>query len=294
MTFTHDLGVGHLVNIDVSRDGGMTWTSVDTLTTTAATSGTYAWLVSGPSTTQARIRVSSASVAASDVSDVNFTIAAAITVTAPNSAVTWGAGSTRTIAWTHTLGAGQAVDIAFSPDNGATWIPMASGAPYSSATTGSYSGPLPSVVTTLGRVGVTWSTESSERDLSDGLATPAAPAVTVTAPNTNVSWLTGSAKNITWTHNLGMAARVLRSRSSRDGGAMSVGVRPRAARIRRTPLARSVGPSPGQPQPCCARADHVDNKWHGFRISETSISGLPQPIAVYCAEHGGPMWCWIQ
>ena len=217
VTFTHNLGVGHLVNIHVSRDGGASWALAGTLTTTAASSGTYVWLVGGPPTQQARIRVSSASVAASDMSDVNFSISPRVTVTAPNTAVTWGAGSTRTITWTHNLGVSQAVDITFSPDNGATWIPIASGVPNATATTGTYTGQVPAVVTTQGRVRVSWSSNSTESDTSDGLVTLAAPAITVTAPNTNVSWVIGSARSLTWTHNLGTAESI-KIELSRDAG----------------------------------------------------------------------------
>jgi hypothetical protein len=218
VTFTHDLGVGRPVNIDVSRDGGVTWALVGTLTTTSATSGSFAWLVTAPSTGQARMRVSSASGTASDMSDVNFTITPSVTVTSPNSAVTWGAGSTRTVTWTHTLGVSSSVDLAFSPDNGATWIPMASGVPNSTATTGTYTGAMPSVVTTQGRVRVSWSGDPSDSDLGDGLVTLATPAVTVTAPNTNVSWTIGSTRTISWTHNLGTLENV-RIELSRDAGA---------------------------------------------------------------------------
>jgi hypothetical protein len=203
VTFNHNLGVGQSVNVDVSRDGGTTWALIGTLTTTSATSGTFAWLVTGPSTPQARIRVRSASGAVSDTSDANFTITASVTVTSPNTAVTWGAGTTRTITWTHTLGVSQSVDIAFSPDNGATWIPLASGVPNSTATSGTYTAAMPAVLTTQGRVRIGWSSDPSDSDSSDGLVTVATPAITVTTPNTNVSWTIGSAKTIKWNHNLG-------------------------------------------------------------------------------------------
>src|SRR5439155_3431634 len=128
---------------------------------------TYPWLVTGPSTAQARIRVTSASGSATDTSDVNFTIASRITVTVANTAVTWAAGSTRTITWTHNLGISQTVDIAFSTNNGGTWTPMASGVANATATTGTYTGPVPAVVTTQGRVRVSWSSNAAESDMSD-------------------------------------------------------------------------------------------------------------------------------
>jgi hypothetical protein len=217
VTFTHNLGVGQQVNLDVSRDGGATWGPIGTMTTTSATSGTYAWAVTGPSTTQARIRVSSASAGVSDISNVNFTISSAITVTAPNTAVTWAAGSTRTVTWTHTLGAAQAFDVDFSPDNGVTWVSMASGVPAATSTTGTYTGAMPATVTAQALVRVSPTGVPVNGDTSNVVFSLVAPAVTVTAPNTNVNWGIGSSKNVTWSHNLGTLESV-QIEVSRDGG----------------------------------------------------------------------------
>jgi hypothetical protein len=73
ITWTHNLGTGSTVNIEISRNGGASWATIAAgVANAGATSGSYSWVVTGPSTTQARIRVSSGS--ASDVSNVNFTI----------------------------------------------------------------------------------------------------------------------------------------------------------------------------------------------------------------------------
>jgi uncharacterized membrane protein len=217
VTFTHNLGVGQQMNIDVSRDGGTTWAPVGSMTTTSATTGTYPWAVTGPSTTLARIRVTAASTGASDISNVNFTISSAITVTAPNTAVTWAAGSTRTVTWTHSLGAAQAFDVDFSPDNGVTWVSMAIGVPAATSTTGTYTGLMPTTVTTQALVRVSPTRVPVNGDTSNVVFTLAAPTVTVTAPNTNVNWTIGSAQNVTWSHNLGTSENV-QIEVSRDGG----------------------------------------------------------------------------
>jgi hypothetical protein len=74
-TFSHNLGTGQVMNIDVSRDGGATFGPITTFTTTSATAGTVPWVVTGPVTTQARVRVTwSTNPAANDMSNVNFTI----------------------------------------------------------------------------------------------------------------------------------------------------------------------------------------------------------------------------
>jgi hypothetical protein len=67
--------MGQAVAIDVSRDGGATFSPITTLTTLSATSGSYAWVVTGPATTQGRIRVTwTTDPAVGDVSNVNFRI----------------------------------------------------------------------------------------------------------------------------------------------------------------------------------------------------------------------------
>ena len=66
--------------------------SLQRLTTTGA-SVTYAWTVTGPPAAGVRIRARwAADATVFDVSDVGFTILPSITVTAPNTSVTWGAG----------------------------------------------------------------------------------------------------------------------------------------------------------------------------------------------------------
>lgn len=209
--------MGQAVNIEVSRDAGATWSPVSTFTTTSATSGTYSWTVSAPPTNQARIRVSwTADPLVTDTSNVNFAILPRTTVTAPNTAVVYGAGSTRLITWSHNLGVGGLVDIAFSPDNGITWASLALGVASSTATTGTYTAPMPATVTTQALIRVSPSSDPSLGDVSNVPFTLASPTVTVTAPNTNVSWAVGTTQLIRWNHNLGTRDSV-RIEIARDG-----------------------------------------------------------------------------
>lgn len=202
--FSHNMAVGSVANIEVSRDGGSVWEFVKALTTTSSTSGAYSWVVPGPPTTRARVRVSWAlDPAVSDTSDVDFTILPRVTVTAPNTAVTWTAGTTRKVSWSHNLGLGGTVDISLSPDNGVTWILLASGVASSASTTGTVNIAMPLVVTTQALIRISPTTDPASGDTSDVPFTLVAPVLAVTAPNTSVSWSVGSSKSITWTHNLG-------------------------------------------------------------------------------------------
>jgi hypothetical protein len=56
----HDLGAGTSVRIELSRDGGSTWTDlVAALPNIGATQGSFDWKVTGPATTNALLRVTS-------------------------------------------------------------------------------------------------------------------------------------------------------------------------------------------------------------------------------------------
>jgi hypothetical protein len=76
ITWSHNLGTLESVQIHVSRDGGATWQTLSPGVANAAnTTGSFAWTVTGPATTSARIRVTwSATATVNDVSDVNFRI----------------------------------------------------------------------------------------------------------------------------------------------------------------------------------------------------------------------------
>ena len=71
------------VKIEVSRNGGTSWAIVNG---NVANSGTFNWTVTGPATTQARIRITSLTdQAVADTSDANLTLGGgSLAVTAPN------------------------------------------------------------------------------------------------------------------------------------------------------------------------------------------------------------------
>jgi hypothetical protein len=123
----------------------------------------------------------------------------------------------RTITWTHTLGTAQTFDVDFSGDNGVTWAVMATGVPAATSTTGTYTGAMPATVTSQALVRVSPAGLPINGDTSNVLFSLVAPVVTVTAPNTNVNWVIGAAKSVTWSHNLGTLEAV-QIEVSRDGG----------------------------------------------------------------------------
>jgi hypothetical protein len=220
ITWTHNLGTLESVSIELSRDSGATWTTLTAnVQNSANATGTYTWTgVTGPATSAARVRVIwTSNGAVQDASNVNFRISSRITVTAPNTNVSWGAGSTRTVTWTHNYGTSQTFDLSFSPDAGATWVPLAAAVPALTATTGAYTGAMPAMVTTQALIRVSPTGAVADGDVSDVVFTLAAPFVTVSVPNTNVNWATGQVRNVTWSHNLGTAESVI-IEVSRDAG----------------------------------------------------------------------------
>jgi hypothetical protein len=220
ITFSHNLGTGATIVIDLSRDGGATWSNINPgFVTTNATTGSYSWTVTGPATAQARVRLTlSGNPAVASASAVDFTIADFVTVTAPNTAVNWAAGSTQAITWGHSLGTSQTVNIDLSRDGGATWSSIATSVANATATTGSHTWVVTSPATTQARVRVTASANPAVNDTSNVNFTISGGSITVTAPNTAVTWATGSTRSLTWSHNLG-TSQTVNIDVSRDGGA---------------------------------------------------------------------------
>jgi hypothetical protein len=218
--WTHNLGVGELMRIERSDDGGTTWTVVASeVPNSAQASGVYQWLVTGPVTTSARVRVTwLGNVSISDVGDIDFRVSPRITVTSPNAAVTYGAGSMRTMTWNHDYGPAQTFRIDFSGDSGSTWELLAASVPAATASTGTYTGRFPASPTTQALIRVSPAGAPGDGDVSNVPFTLVMPTITVTAPNTNVNWPVGSSQNIRWTHNLGTGESVRIERSD-DGGA---------------------------------------------------------------------------
>jgi len=139
-------------------------------------------------------------------------------VTAPNTAVTWTAGTTRNVNWSHNLGLGGLVDIDFSADNGASWTRIASNVASTAATTGTVALAMPTTVTTQARIRVSpaGTADLTLGDMSDVAFSVPAPTLTVSAPNTNVAWAVGTTKAIRWNHNLG-TLESMRIEIARDG-----------------------------------------------------------------------------
>ena len=185
----HNLSEMTQTRVEISRDGGATYTVLARGVTNQSGSGVFDWLVTGPTTTTAKIRVSWVSwtgAKAVDVSDGPFRIAAPfVRVTAPNGGETWVSGSPATIAWTDNLGAANRVEIRLSTDGGSSYPTVLAQTPAD----GRYPITVRSAwVTRYAKVRVFWLKNSGVTDKSDNtfrIAYTAAnqpPTVSLTAP----------------------------------------------------------------------------------------------------------------
>jgi hypothetical protein len=164
-TVTWTGSIGGSVFVELSRNGGSTWT---VLGTASATAGWFNWTVSGATTTTARVRVrSTTNPAFVDTNDGNFTITTPfVTVTSPNTSEPWRIGTLRTITWTHDLGASATFSVEVSRNGGGTWTVIQTGVASATASTGS----LDWIVTgppATARIRVRWTSNTAISDQSD-------------------------------------------------------------------------------------------------------------------------------
>src|SRR5262245_12222163 len=224
--WNHNLGANTFVKIELSRDGGLTYgeTLAASVQNTGATTGTFAWRVNGPATTggQARIRVPSTNVPASDVSDANFAIAPAfITVAAPTASANWGFGTTQRATWTTNLGALDKVNVQLSTSGAGGPFTTLSGGAGIVANKNTANVIAPSTASTSARVTVAWTNPPA--GLSVKATSPAdfkvqPPFVAIASPVAGQVWTIGGSRSITWSHNLGALENV-KVDLSKDGGA---------------------------------------------------------------------------
>lgn len=165
----HTLGAGTSVRVELSRDGGATWSDLAaSVLNSSSTAGSLNWVVTGPATTQALVRVSAVSnPAVADVSDTPFRIALPfVKVTDPNTATSvWTIGTTATARWSHNLGGKENVRVELSLDGGLSYpIVLFSSTPCD----GSQAVTVQSGwATSAARIRVTWLRDATVTDVSD-------------------------------------------------------------------------------------------------------------------------------
>jgi Big-like domain-containing protein/Calx-beta domain-containing protein len=168
ITWTNNLGTGATVRLEVSRDGGSTWSLItSSVANSSSTGGSFNWTVSGPATTTARIRATwTVNGAVTDTSDVNFTIAnPSITVNSPNGGGTWTVGTTVSVTWSSNLPSTENVRIDLSTNGGASYSTVLRS---STSNDGTQSFTVQSAWrSTQARIRVSWVANTSVNDTSN-------------------------------------------------------------------------------------------------------------------------------
>jgi 5-hydroxyisourate hydrolase-like protein (transthyretin family) len=188
-------GVTGNVRIDVSRDGGSTWSTIFASTPDDHSQN---WVVTGPPTTTAKIKITSLNNhAIYDESDDDFTIVQSITVTAPNGGETWNYNATQTANWTSVgIKTSDKVKIEISRNGtGGPWTTIVASATNTGSKTWKVTGPG----TTLARIRVSMVSDATVTDTSDADFTINPPTITLTSPVGGETWDYNTTHAITWT-----------------------------------------------------------------------------------------------
>jgi photosystem II stability/assembly factor-like uncharacterized protein len=195
-------GVSNYVRIELSTDGGTSWSLVKNA---AYNYGYYYWYVPNVSSSQCLIKISDYyNNAIVDQSNNTFTInpiPPSVRVIRPNGGESYAAGQTVGIQWTSSNVTN--VKIEYSTNAGSSWNTIIAA---TSASSGYYSWPIPSAVNSSQcLVKITDITNPTITDESDNLFNIGGAYITVTSPNGGEVYETNSNTYIYW-NSLGVNA----------------------------------------------------------------------------------------
>ena len=139
-----------------------------------------------------------------------------LTVTSPNDGEIWAVGTVQNITWSKSGNTGSHVKLEYSTDSGSSWEPIETSVPNDK----SYPWPIPDDASTICRVKVTSTSNSSINDISNTftIRKPDANSLTVTSPNDGEIWAVGTVQNITWSKSGTTGSYVKLEYSINDGG----------------------------------------------------------------------------
>jgi hypothetical protein len=281
VTWTTSAGVGNLLTIQYSTDGGSTWTNI---ATNQANDGSYMWSVADSESSQAQIKLFDQNrPATSDTSDANFTIATpVITVTAPNGGESWIVGTDHNITWTTTGTFSNNLTIQYSSDGGSTWVTESTG----EINDGTYTWTVSDAESSQALVRIYDANRPAATDDSDAVFTIATPVITVTAPNGGEQWVRGKTENITWT-TTGSFSNNLTIQYSTDSGVnwtdIATGEINDGTYSWDIPIGMQTGTQ--------TRIKIFDaNRTAASDISDADFEILPEPTITVTSPNGGEQW----
>jgi hypothetical protein len=211
----HTLGARAQVAVDLSRDGGSTWTTLADRVTSGSSAGSLAWPIAGPASDRSRIRVRHLNTPARDES-IDVVIADPfLRIDDPPLDANWGIGTQQRVTWTTNLGSDDRVDIKLSADGGRTFPVTLASKITASARAATIT--VPDMPTAQGILLVEFAAAALS-SISSRILTVAPPFVTVVRPNAPGDvWSTDVSRTVAWSDNLGALERV-RLDLSLDGG----------------------------------------------------------------------------
>jgi len=206
ITWTASFNIA-FVNVELSTDGGSTWSSYSNLV--KASDGKYPVAFSN-STAQAKIRISNSADATILTQSGNFTVEQLSLVT-PVGTEYWQAGTSKNLTWTSTLITNVALE--YSSDNGTSWNTIIASTP---AAAGTYSWAIPlALASSQVKIRVS---DASDNTISATHQNPFVVGdIKVVAPNGGEIILTGSVDTIKW--NVSSNISLVRIDYSSDNGA---------------------------------------------------------------------------
>jgi hypothetical protein len=182
-------GTSGTVAIEISRDGGSTWSTV---VPTFPDIGTHAWTVTGPASANCVMRVADTDGDPSGLSGTFAVSEAYISVTSPAAGSDWPIGSSQHIQW-GSAGTSGTVSIELSRDGGGTWTTIEPGTPDDGDHLWNVTGPAAvACVIRVTDADGTPAGQSGTFSISD------APYVTVITPAAGAMWEMGTSQLVLW------------------------------------------------------------------------------------------------
>ncbi|MFN3649487.1 MAG: VPS10 domain-containing protein [Armatimonadota bacterium] len=277
---------GHLVKIELSRNDGGNWT---TLAASTPDDGSFLWTPDAPTSTQARLRITSLTDPGTVGLSNLLTIAqGSLTVTAPNGGERLIIGNTATVTWSTSGSASDSPDVQIevSRDNGATWSSLLDSTPNDGTEGVVITGPSSETA----RIRVTALDQPVFTDTSDASFTIRDPStVAVVSPNGGETLVVGDLVPISWA-STGFTGNV-KIELSRDGGATYETLFPDADNGTKTVTWRVTGPDAPLARLRISSLEEpnvVDVSNGTFRIEVPSIT-VDAPVAGTVSLIGQPL-----
>jgi len=191
-------GTSNYYKIEYSTNNGTSWTTINSSYYATGSNISYLWsTIPQNNSASCLVRVTDANNAiVLDQSDATFTIVPneEIIVTSPNGGESWEVGTSRTITWV-AAPTSTRFNLYYSVNSGASWTYINN--TYST----NFSWTVPDNESTTGLIKVVDYNNTCINDVSNAVFTiaPPTPVITVSSPNTNVTWYQGNSNAISWT-----------------------------------------------------------------------------------------------